>query len=79
VLGELGLKSSTLVMALVGFNIGVELGQLTIVAVFLPVAFALRQTWFYEVATFKFGSALIILVATAWMAERALELKVLPF
>jgi hypothetical protein len=79
VLGELGLKSGTLAMALVGFNLGVELGQLSVVAVFLPLAFVLRRTWFYQTATFKFGSVLIILIATAWMTERMFALKVLPF
>jgi hypothetical protein len=79
VLGELGLKRGTLAMALIGFNVGVELGQLAIVAVFLPLAFALRETWFYQTVTFKFGSAVVVLVAAAWMAERALALKLLPF
>ena len=75
VLGELGLKSETLAMALVGFNVGVELGQLAIVAVFLPVAFALKQTAFYRVVIFKVGSAVIILIAGAWLAERVFDLK----
>lgn len=36
VLAELGLPQQTLVLSLVGFNLGVELGQLAIVAVFCP-------------------------------------------
>jgi len=79
VLGELGLTRGTLAMALVGFNVGVEIGQLAIVAVFLPLAFALRRTWFYQTATFKFGSALVVLLAAAWMVERAFDLKLMPF
>ena len=35
-LGELGLKGAALVRGLVGFNLGVEIGQLLFVAVFLP-------------------------------------------
>ncbi len=44
VLVDLGLPRETLVLALVGFNLGVEAGQLAIVALFLPLAFALRRT-----------------------------------
>ena len=46
VLADLGLPQGALVLALVGFNVGVELGQLAIVAAFLPLAFALRATRF---------------------------------
>ena len=62
--------------ALVGFNIGVELGQLAIVAVFLPWAFGLRRTSFYQTTIFKYGSALVILIATVWMAERIFGLTI---
>src|SRR5438477_10932699 len=58
-LAELGLGRQTLALALVGFNLGVELGQLAIVAVFLPLAFGLRDSWIYQRLTFRFGSALI--------------------
>jgi hypothetical protein len=73
VLGELGLTSATLARALIGFNIGVELGQLAIVAVFLPAAYALRELWFYRVIVFKAGSIAVILVATYWMFQRIFE------
>ena len=42
VLTDLGLPQDSLLLALVAFNLGVELGQLAIVAVFLPIAYALR-------------------------------------
>ena len=76
---EFGLRRETLALALVGFNVGVECGQLGIVAVFLPVAFALRGTWFYRALALKLGSAAVLLVAAVWMAERLFEFKVLPF
>jgi len=79
VLADLGLPQDTLVLALLGFNLGVEGGQLAIVAVFLPVAFALRRTWFYRRAVLVGGSLLIALIAAAWLAERALDLKLMPF
>jgi hypothetical protein len=79
VLADLGLPQDALVLALLGFNLGVEGGQLAIVAVFLPVAFALRRTWFYRRAVLVGGSLLIALIAAAWLAERALDLQLMPF
>jgi hypothetical protein len=78
VLAELGLPRAALVPALVGFNLGVEAGQLGIVAAFLPFAYALRASWFYRRVVLAGGSAAIASVATVWLLERALNLKLLP-
>jgi hypothetical protein len=78
VLGDLGLPQGALVLSLVGFNVGVELGQLAIVGIFIPIAFALRGTWFYRRLVLAAGSALIALLASAWFIERAFNLKLLP-
>ncbi len=74
---DFGLRGAALALALVGFNVGVELGQLAIVAAFLPLTFALRKSWFYQTAVFKFGSGLVIVVAAVWMAERVFNFKLL--
>jgi hypothetical protein len=74
VLADLGLPQNALVTALIGFNVGVELGQLAIVAVFLPLAFWLRATKFYQVGVFKWGSVLIALMALYWFVQRAFDL-----
>ena len=79
VLVDLGLPQGALAVALAGFNVGVELGQLTIVAVFLPLAYALRRSLFYRRAVLVGGSLLIALLAGVWLAERALDLKLMPF
>ena len=78
-LTELGTSDSTLAMTLLGFNLGVELGQLAIVAVFLPLAFLIRSSWFYQRVTVAFGSFFIILCASMWMLERIFDLKLMPF
>ena len=77
VLTDLGLPRSALALALVGFNVGVEIGQITIVAAFLPIAFSLRKTWFYRKMLFIGGSAAIIAVASIWFMERAFNLKLI--
>ncbi|MBE7417004.1 MAG: HupE/UreJ family protein [Ideonella sp.] len=79
VLAELGLPRDALVLALVGFNVGVELGQLAIVALFLPLAYSLRRTAFYRRTTLAGGSLAIAGVAGVWLAERVFDFKLLPF
>lgn len=76
VLRDLGLPQSSLVSSLFGFNVGVEIGQLAIVAVFLPLAWWLRKTWFYR-QLFTWGSLAIALVAAVWLAERVLDIKLI--
>ncbi len=77
VLADLGLPRDALILALVGFNLGVETGQLAIVAAFLPVAFLLRHTTFYRRLVLIGGSLLIALLASVWLAERLFDLKLL--
>jgi hypothetical protein len=77
VLTELGLPKETLVLSLLGFNLGVEAGQLAIVAGFLPLAFWLRNTRFYRKGVFVGGSCFTLLVALVWFVERAFNLKLI--
>ncbi len=79
VLADLGLPQEALALALVGFNVGVEGGQLAIVAVFLPLTYAIRHTAFYRQGVRVVGSLLIAALAAVWLAERLFNLKVLPF
>jgi HupE / UreJ protein len=77
ILADLGLRQGSLVVALVGFNLGVELGQIVIVATFLPLAFALRTTRLYQKLIVFGGSSLIVLLATIWLIERAFEIQLI--
>lgn len=77
-LADLGLPRDALALALVGFNLGVEAGQIAIVAVFLPVAYVLRRTRFYRSFVFIGGSAAIVLIAALWFLERSLDIQFLP-
>ena len=74
-LKDLGLPADALALSLFGFNLGVEIGQLGIVAVFFPLAYMLRFTVFYRRGVLGAGSAAIIAVALVWLLERALDLK----
>jgi hypothetical protein len=77
VLAGLGLPQGALALSLFGFNLGVELGQLAIVAVFLPFAFLSRRTWFYRQLTTT-GSVFIALAGAVWLVERAFEVRLMP-
>ena len=77
VLAELGLPVDALALSLLGFNAGVEVGQIAIVAGFLPAAFLLRNTRFYSHGVFVLGSWLTMLVAFIWLLERAFDLKLM--
>ncbi len=73
VLRELVLPRAGRVTALLAFNLGIELAQLAVVALVLgPLAFAARWPAFYRAWIVRGGSALIAIVATYWMVERAL-------
>jgi hypothetical protein len=78
VLSDLGLPQGSLLLSLVSFNIGVEIGQLAIVAVFLPLAYGLRRGSYYQVIIVRAGSIAVIMLALLWLVERALDLKLLP-
>jgi hypothetical protein len=69
-LQDLGAAGARLWLSVVGFNLGVEAGQATIVALFVPLAFALRRTKLYRVGFVQVGSALILCAATWWVSQR---------
>ena len=69
VLIDLGLPSKELIGALLGFNVGVELGQAAIVLVALPVLYVIRRTLAYQALLWA-GSASVVLVASVWSYQR---------
>jgi hypothetical protein len=74
---DMGLPRSNLVLTLFGFNAGVEVGQVAIVCVFVPLAYAARRTMAYRRIGLVIGSAVIAVVATIWLIERAFLVKII--
>ena len=70
VLRELGLPADGLLRSLVGFNVGVELGQALVVAVALPALLLVRRTR-WEPRVVWSSSAAIMLVGMILFVERA--------
>jgi hypothetical protein len=77
VLADLGLARGGLVKTLVGFNLGVEIGQLAFVSLVFPVAFALRRSRSYVPFVLRAGSIGIALVAISWAVERGFDVVLL--
>lgn len=70
VLGEFGLPAGQFVPALIAFNIGVELGQLTVIALaFIAVGWLARKPWYRERIAIP-ASIFIALVGAYWFVER---------
>ena len=79
VLADLGLPTATQGLALLGFNIGVEIGQLALVVIALPILFVLSQKIFYRRLAMQLGSALIACLAMVWFIERAGDLELISW
>jgi hypothetical protein len=69
VLVDLGLPSSELVGSLLGFNLGVEIGQMAIVVAVLPVLYIIRRTYAYQAVLWA-GSGLTAVIAAIWTVQR---------
>jgi hypothetical protein len=78
-LGELELPTRQFVLALLQFNLGVEAGQLAVVAMALVVLLGLRNWRRYPPLVLHGGSMVAVALATVWLCERVLDVKVLPF
>ena len=68
---DLGLPGTGRVWALLAFNVGVEAAQLSLLALVILPAFAMRKTTFYRRFVLLPGSALVSIVGLSWFIERA--------
>jgi hypothetical protein len=77
VLTDLALPKTALAVSLVSFNLGVEAGQLAIVAAFLPLAYLSRRSWLYPWLAVGVGSLSIVAVASIWLIERSVDVNII--
>ena len=80
VLADLGVTSQHALLSLFGFNLGVEIGQLAIIAVIFPLLYLLRKQKLYPGFVMKPGALLLGVMSVYWFVERAFDinLQVLP-
>ncbi|MEM9092763.1 MAG: HupE/UreJ family protein, partial [Cyanobacteria bacterium P01_F01_bin.53] len=81
VLGELGVTSQHALFSLLAFNLGVELGQVAIIAVVFPVLYFLRKQLFYPRFVLKTGGLLLGAMSLYWLIEQVFDvnIRILPF
>ena len=77
-LAELALPAADFALALLLFNVGLELGQLAIVAVAMTLLFALRDWPKYVAVVVRGGSCVALAVAAIWLVERVAGVSILP-
>jgi hypothetical protein len=70
VLKELGLSSDYQLLSVLAFNLGVELGQLAILLVTLPLLIWIRHFSWYQKWIMPITSLSIIIIAIQWSIER---------
>ncbi len=75
-LSEMGVFGEHLWLPLLAFNLGVELGQIVIVALLFPLLFALRKLLVYRRVIMPVGAVLLIVLSMIWVAERSLDVSV---
>jgi hypothetical protein len=73
VLSSYTIPDSYLTWSLLAFNLGVEVGQVAIVAVVVPILFLLRNQSFYIPVILKVGASILIVISMYWFIERAFE------
>jgi hypothetical protein len=69
-LSDLGLTQSRQFVSLLGFNIGIEIGQAIIIVLVFPALYIARRTRAYQPAM-TVASVILILIAGTWAIERA--------
>lgn len=78
VLGELPLHSGSLLLNVFLFNAGVELGQLGLVLLVLPLLLAVRGYVLYRPLLVRGGSAAMAVCGLWWLTERSLDVQLWP-
>jgi len=69
-LAELGTQGARLIPTLAGFNVGVELAQIALVAVVLPLLLKARNSVFYAGRFMPAASLAAAMAGAAWLAAR---------
>ena len=78
VLRERLIEVKSIAVPVVSFNLGVELGQLAILAVAFPLLAWIRRSEGARLWAPRIGSAAILLCGLGWLVERLFELEFMP-
>ena len=73
---DLGVFGDHLALSVFAFNLGIEVGQVLIVAVLFPLLFLVRRLKVYRTVFLKLAAVGMILVSGVWVVERALGVDI---
>jgi len=76
VMGDIGMVGEHMALSVLGFNVGVELGQLAIIAVVFPILYLIRKARWYVPVVVRIGSMVLIALASVWMVERLFNVSI---
>ncbi len=79
VLNELQLPPTEFAWSLLQFNLGLELGQLLIVASVTALLFGLRRRTHYAQWFIRGGSVAVMAIGAIWLVERTANVSLMPF
>jgi hypothetical protein len=74
-LEEMGVLREHIGLSLFAFNLGVEIGQVAIVAILFPVLFMVRGLAVYRQLALPLAATAMILISMGWVVERAFDLQ----
>ena len=73
-LSEMGVFGEYVWLPLLAFNLGVEIGQIVIVAIVFPILYLLRRFVLYPRLFMPAGALFLIAVSLAWVTERTFDI-----
>ncbi len=77
-LRELGVGAHRFIISLVAFNVGIEVGQIVIIAIALPLILLARRTKYYNLGIKIFGTTIGV-IGLLWALERVLSFTFFGF
>ena len=75
VMADLGFNGEFLSLTILGFNLGVELGQVVIIMAIFPILFFMRKLKFYP-KFLVWVSVVLIVISLYWFIERAFDINI---
>ncbi len=75
-LGEMGVFGEHVWLPLLAFNLGVEIGQVVIVAIIFPILYLLRNLALYRKLVMPAGAVFLILISLVWVTERSTDIDI---
>ena len=75
-LSEMGVLAEHRGLSLFAFNLGVEIGQIAIVVVLVPLLFLARRVSLYRKVAVPAAAVVMILISCAWVVERTFEVDI---